>query len=96
MTCICRDCQDRLVEKGDVAFKLCEKVCNDYLTSGMTTYDEKENTGLRGILKHLEAKGYLLSSEISLDFVAIWPNMERLFFDEEKRKFCWCPYLSQV
>jgi hypothetical protein len=41
-------------------------------------------------VKLLEKKGYVVSTEISKDLIAIRINFENADFDEESHTICWC------
>jgi hypothetical protein len=56
----------------------------------LLVYDAPAHKTYKGILKFLEVRGYLLSTEISTDSIGIVPNTTTGFYIEPFGYYCWC------
>ncbi len=92
MQAICEDCEERLLNMGEPVLCVCERVCQDYADRGVTVLFDDYDGDICTVVKFLETKGYLISSEVAVNEVAIFPNKNTSYFNEDTRKFCWCPY----
>ena len=70
---------------------LMEKICyNELERSRSLFHDVQSDDILKSAIKFLEGKGYIVSTDIFDNFIAVRPNLSNGRFDPQMQKYCWC------
>jgi len=88
---ICQICTARITDYGFMCFEIMEEVCRCAVNHDTIYYHEIiTNPHLKEIIKILETKGLLISTEIDNFRVVIKPNNKQEGFGSQDITFCWC------
>lgn len=90
-TPICAHCINRIKDYGFICFDIMDSVCRNTLSCDISYYDDSyDSEKNKPVIKFLESKNYLITTEIDELMVVIRPNLDHGSFDEQAREFCWC------
>ena len=88
----CCECQEHLDKYGEVASEMFIGICNFYLVHGrpplVCTDIHSPNNGLLEVIKFLELKSYLVSSEWGKDCLLLKPLGVMCLEEEEDYRLC--------
>ena len=88
---ICSDCYKKIEAFGQPCRDLCLKSCLAHCQKGFVEVTFEESIKLSPIIRFMEEKRILVSTEISKSKVALVPNTKYLII-EHNPVYCWCAY----
>lgn len=83
----CTKCLENLYDSGGVAFIIYEGICENFVKYKIPMPVELLEPGAKQILHYLEMKGYVVTTEIEKDTIAVLPhvhtkpNLQGYFFE---------------
>ena len=88
---ICDDCANRLDEYGFICCDLVDTICGHTFHGFAPLYhDVASHYAFKKPIAFLETKGYLLTTDIFDDFIAVLPTNFSVEIYAEEEIFCWC------
>lgn len=78
----CEKCTNTLLNHGYICYDITRQVFENNFNSIPCIYNEDEKKGIQEILRFLEKKNFLVSTEISHNEIAFKPT--------RCKSFCWC------
>jgi len=89
---VCCECVSNVKSFGHPSYIVFVEVWDALNYGGGLVIDQSDNTQKKifSIVKFLESKGYLVTTEISKNLVGVLPNYIKWFYNEEFNSVCWC------
>lgn len=89
---LCASCAERIKEYGQPAYTILALACSDYLAGKRCYFSHKDPKWktVAQVVKFLEQKGYIVTTEITPTEIQIIPNGRTAFLLEYSENFCFC------
>lgn len=88
---ICFRCMESIKSYGMLCAIVMEQICCHALEGNVSFFDEKEEKKLRPVIKFLELKKYIVSTDIGHHMISVRPLVLTTVLDEYTWDlFCWC------
>lgn len=89
--CICGECLNQIMAYGHPSYIIFKDVLKATLNGGSFVLENNpENEDFYEVIKFLESKRYIITTEVSKDEIGIITNYTSAYFDIEKNYLCWC------
>lgn len=88
---ICGHCTHQIMDYGHHSFIIFKDVLEATLNGGcLVLSNNPEDKKFYDIVKFLEKRKYVLTTEVSKDEIGVITNYTAAFFDMERNYLCWC------
>lgn len=88
---LCSTCENRIEQYGCLCVEFMQELCENAFKGDSLCYHETHSPlHVKTIIKFLENKQFVVSSDLLSDVVVIMPNLTSGSFNDEKKVFCWC------
>jgi hypothetical protein len=88
---ICLRCMESIKSYGMLCAIVMEKICFNFCRGKVSIFEELDEKKLRPVIKFLEMKGFLVTTDVQEDIILVRPLiLTTILTDEDWDLFCWC------
>ncbi len=90
MDYFCPICSNTLLNYGNPFYQMFKRILNLHVNNQMMTYDEEDilHLSAKCIIKFMESKELIISSEISPKQLIVKLNLKKIHFHQSEKTFC--------
>lgn len=92
MQYLCNVCREDILKHGFPCLQIYQSILKLHVNNCFLVYNEKKygTNSLRSVIRYLELKEFIVTTEFTKNFSLVKINFNKLFFHQDQEKFCRC------